>query len=328
MDMVTRDKFNWILFCFLIFQLPGCSQDQSRNQNQNKVQNMKNMEYRKLTPEETRVIVNKGTEAPFTGKYEKFNEKGIYVCKRCGTPLFKSNDKFDAHCGWPSFDDAIPGAVKRIPDADGMRTEIECANCGAHLGHVFLGEGFTPKDTRYCINSISMDFDPSVKADPIKKTDTAIFSGGCFWGVEYFMKKAKGVISAEVGYTGGHKDHPTYEQVCSGTTGHLESIEVVFDPTQTSYEEVTRLFFEVHDPTEWNHQGPDWGEQYRSAIFYLNDDQKKTAEKLISLLKEKGFNVVTEVRKATKFWKAEDYHQDYYDKNGHTPYCHGYVKRF
>jgi peptide methionine sulfoxide reductase msrA/msrB len=289
---------------------------------------MKNMEYRKLTPEETRVIVNKGTEAPFTGKYEKFDEKGVYVCRRCGAPLFRSNDKFDAHCGWPSFDDAIPGTVKRIPDADGMRTEIECAKCGAHLGHVFLREGFTPKDTRYCVNSISMDFDPSVKADQVKKTDTAIFSGGCFWGVEYFLKKAKGVISAEVGYTGGHKDHPTYQEVCSGTTGHLESIEVVFDPALTSYEEITRLFFEIHDPTEWNHQGPDEGEQYRSAIFYLNDDQKQTAEKLIKLLKEKGYNVVTEVRKATKFWKAEDYHQAYYEKNGHTPYCHGYVRRF
>jgi len=326
--MVTLDKFKWIVFCFLILHLPGCSQDQSQNQNQNKVQNMKNMEYRKLTPEETRVIVNKGTEAPFTGKYEKFDEKGVYVCRRCGAPLFRSNDKFDAHCGWPSFDDAIPGTVKRIPDADGMRTEIECAKCGAHLGHVFLREGFTPKDTRYCVNSISMDFDPSVKADQVKKTDTAIFSGGCFWGVEYFLKKAKGVISAEVGYTGGHKDHPTYQEVCSGTTGHLESIEVVFDPALTSYEEITRLFFEIHDPTEWNHQGPDEGEQYRSAIFYLNDDQKQTAEKLIKLLKEKGFNVVTEVRKATKFWKAEDYHQAYYEKNGHTPYCHGYVRRF
>jgi len=326
--MVTLDKFKWIVFCFLILHLPGCSQDQSQNQNQNKVQNMKNMEYRKLTPEETRVIVNKGTEAPFTGKYEKFDEKGVYVCRRCGAPLFRSNDKFDAHCGWPSFDDAIPGTVKRIPDADGMRTEIECAKCGAHLGHVFLREGFTPKDTRYCVNSISMDFDPSVKADQVKKTDTAIFSGGCFWGVEYFLKKAKGVISAEVGYTGGHKDHPTYQEVCSGTTGHLESIEVVFDPALTSYEEITRLFFEIHDPTEWNHQGPDEGEQYRSAIFYLNDDQKQTAEKLIKLLKEKGYNVVTEVRKATKFWKAEDYHQAYYEKNGHTPYCHGYVRRF
>jgi peptide methionine sulfoxide reductase msrA/msrB len=328
--MTTGDKFLWIILCFLIFHLTGCSQDQGQNRDTDKKtdRDMKNVEYRKLTPEETRVIVNKGTEAPFTGKYDNFTEKGVYVCKRCGAQLFRSDDKFDAHCGWPAYDDAIPGAVKRIPDPDGMRTEIECANCGAHLGHVFLGEGFTKKDTRYCVNSISMDFDPVVKVETMKKTDTAIYSGGCFWGVEYYMKKAKGVISAEVGYTGGHTDHPTYEQVCSGTTGHLESIEVVFDPTKTTYEEVTRLFFEIHDPTEWNHQGPDWGEQYRSAVFYLNDEQKKTTEKLISLLKEKGYKVVTEVRKAGKFWPAEGYHQDYYEKNGHQPYCHGYTKRF
>jgi len=328
--MIIRDKFKWIILYLLIFHLTGCSQDQGQNkdQSQNKSEKMKNMEYKKLTPEEARVIINKGTEAPFTGKYDNFYEKGVYVCKRCSAPLFKSNDKFDAHCGWPAFDDAIPGAVKRITDADGMRTEIECANCGAHLGHVFLGEELTPKDTRYCVNSVSMDFESMVKVDPVKKTDTAIYSGGCFWGVEYFLKKAKGVISAEVGYTGGHTKNPTYEEVCSGTTGHLESIEVVFDPKLTSYEEITRLFFEIHDPTEWNHQGPDWGEQYRSAIFYLNDDQKKTAEKLIGLLKAKGYNVVTEVLKASTFWKAEGYHQDYYDKNGHTPYCHGYTKRF
>jgi peptide methionine sulfoxide reductase msrA/msrB len=303
---------------FLLAAFAGCSQNK----------NTKAMEYKKLTPEEEQVIVFKATELPFTGKYENFWEKGEYVCKQCGAPLFRSNDKFDAKCGWPSFDDAIPGAIKRIPDKDGMRTEIVCANCGAHLGHVFLGEGFTPKDTRYCVNSISMDFDPVVKVEPVKKTDTAIFSGGCFWGVEYYMKKAKGVISAEVGYTGGHKDHPTYEEVCSGTTGHLESIEVVFDPSQTTYEKVARLFFEIHDPTEWNHQGPDYGEQYRSAVFYRNEEQKQVAEKLIRLLKENGYHVVTEVRKAGPFWKAENYHQDYYQKNGHTPYCHGYVKRF
>lgn len=116
--------------------------------------------WRKLTPEETRVIVNKGTEMPFTGEYEKTTAKGVYVCRRCGAPLYRSSDKFDAHCGWPAFDDAIPGAVKRIPDPDGMRTEIECANCGAHLGHVFEGEGFTSKNTRHCVNSISMIFIP------------------------------------------------------------------------------------------------------------------------------------------------------------------------
>ncbi|MEI8004879.1 MAG: bifunctional methionine sulfoxide reductase B/A protein [Bacteroidota bacterium] len=283
------------------------------------------MEFKKLTPEEENVIVNKGTERPFSGKYEKFSEKGTYVCKRCGAPLYRSEDKFDAGCGWPSFDDEIPGAVKKHADADGMRTEILCARCGAHLGHVFNGEGLTPKNTRHCVNSISMDFIPA-KAQA--KSDTAIFAGGCFWGMEYFLKKAKGVISTTVGYTGGHTDNPTYKQVCTGNTGHYEAIEVVFDPSKTSYEEVTKLFFEIHDPTQWNHQGPDWGEQYRSAVFYRNEDQKKITEKLIARLKVKGYTVVTEVKPAKTFWKAEDYHQDYYNHKGSEPYCHGYVNRF
>ena len=285
------------------------------------------MEFKKLTPEEEQVIVYKGTEAPFTGKYEKFNGKGVYVCKRCGAPLYRSADKFDAKCGWPSFDDEIPGAINRVPDADGIRTEIECANCGAHLGHVFKGEGFTPKNTRHCVNSISLDFLPAAAASEVK-TDTAIFAGGCFWGVEYYLHKAKGVKSVISGYTGGHKDHPTYEEVCSGKTGHYEAVEVVFDPSQTNYETLARLFFEIHDPMEWNHQGPDFGEQYRSAVFYRNEEQKQITEKLIKLLKDKGFNIVTEVKKASAFWPAEAYHQEYYEHKGTLPYCHGYVKRF
>jgi methionine-R-sulfoxide reductase len=123
----------------------------------------KETKYKKLTDEEERVIMRKGTETPFTGKYYAFWEKGTYVCKRCGAPLYRSESKFEADCGWPSFDDEIPGAVKRSPDPDGVRTEIQCANCGAHLGHVFLGEGFTKKNTRHCVNSISIDFIPEGK---------------------------------------------------------------------------------------------------------------------------------------------------------------------
>ena len=288
--------------------------------------------YNKLSPVEEFVILHKGTEAPYSGELYYNTEAGTYVCKRCNAPLYRSEDKFDAHCGWPSFDDEIEGAVKRVPDADGRRTEIICANCGAHLGHVFLGEGFTEKNTRHCVNSISLNFVPLQKFENMDKkevkTDTAIFAGGCFWGMEYYFESKKGVISTQVGYTGGHVEHPTYEQVCSHTTGHIEVIEVVFNPQKISYEELCKLFFEIHDPTQLNRQGPDVGEQYKSAVFYRSEEQKEIAQKLIDILKEKGYDVVTELIPAGKFWPAEDYHQDYYERNGHRPYCHFYRKKF
>jgi peptide methionine sulfoxide reductase msrA/msrB len=283
------------------------------------------MQYNKLTPEEEKVIIHKSTEKPFTGKYTNFSEKGNYICKRCNAPLYRSGSKFTAHCGWPSFDEEIPGAVKRQIDPDGMRTELLCAKCGAHLGHVFAGEGFTPKNVRHCVNSISLNF---IADSSGLKTERAIYAGGCFWGVEYYMKQAKGVISTTVGYIGGAMDNPSYEEVCTHTTAHAEAVEVIFDPAIISYEILTKIFFEIHDPTQLNRQGPDKGDQYRSAIFYTSEKQRETALALIQQLQSRGYAVVTEVTPAAVFWKAEEYHQDYYAKTGKRPYCHLYTKRF
>lgn len=277
-----------------------------------------------LTPEEEQVILKKGTERPFTGEYYKFDKEGVYVCKYCDAILFRSTDKFDSDCGWPSFDAQVPGAVKKVPDADGMRTEIICARCDGHLGHVFTGENLTPKDTRYCVNSISLKFVPLKDAH----VERAYFAAGCFWGVQYYFNKADGVVETTVGYMGGNKDNPTYQEVSAHTTGHAEVLEVVYDPLQTSFETMARLFFEIHDPTEVNRQGPDIGEQYRSEIFYVNEEQKQIAQKLIALLVAKGYDVATQLAPKTTFWKAEEYHQHYYDKNGEQPYCHFYTKRF
>lgn len=286
------------------------------------IQEKKAMKQNPLTPEEERVILHKGTERPFTGQFWNSFEAGTYLCRNCGAPLYRSSDKFRSECGWPSFDDALPGAVKRLPDADGVRTEIVCARCGGHLGHVFEGERLTVKNIRHCVNSVSMQFVPAAGQD------TAIVAGGCFWGVEYFLQKMPGVISTTVGYTGGKKEKPTYEEVCSHTTGHAEAVEVVFDPSRVTYEAVLKAFFELHDFTQVNRQGPDIGEQYRSEIFYRNERQKETAEGLIRILKEKGYKVATRLTKAGPFWSAEEYHQDYYDHKGSLPYCHKPKKIF
>jgi len=288
---------------------------------------------RTLTPEERRVIEQKGTERPFTGEYWSHHEDGTYRCKRCGAALFPSSAKFDSGTGWPSFDDALPGAVREVPDADGTRTEIVCAACGGHLGHVFRGEGFTDRNVRHCVNSVSLSFEPATAgagaaASAAPRTQEAFFAGGCFWGVEYWFDRIPGVVLAESGYMGGRTSSPSYKQVCGGDTGHAETVRVVFDPTKTSYEALARLFFEIHDPTQVNRQGPDVGEQYRSVVFVRDEEQRRVIQDLIALLEKRGLEVATRIEPAGEFWKAEDYHQDYYAHKGSTPYCHVPVKRF
>ena len=278
-----------------------------------------------LTDDEKRVIQQKGTEWPFSGKYHDHFEKGEYLCRQCGATLYRSDSKFQSGCGWPSFDDEVPGAVERRVAPDGMRTEITCANCGGHLGHVFEGERLTEKNVRHCVNSISLVFRPAAEK---AKTEKAIFAGGCFWGVEHYFDEMDGVISAVSGYTGGSVKNPTYEQVCTGRTGHAEAVLVEFDPGKVSYEELAKLFFEIHDPTQLNRQGPDRGTQYRSAIFYLTDEQKRAAEKLINQLRELSYNVVTEVAPAGEFYPAEEYHQDFMKKHPNRPSCHIRAPRF
>lgn len=278
-----------------------------------------------LTLEVKRIILDKATEYPGSGEYTDLDEPGTYLCRQCGLALFRAEHKFHSGCGWPSFDQEIENAVKRETDADGSRVEILCSRCSAHLGHVFQGEGFTAFNTRHCVNSLALDY---VTNTTVMDSEEIILAAGCFWGVEFYLQKLNGVLKTEVGYSGGHTDKPSYKDVCTGNTGHLEVIRVVFDPKVINYIDVVKYFFEIHDPTQVDGQGPDLGEQYLSAIFYYTDTQARIARELISQLEQKGDKVATSLYKATIFWAAEGYHQDYYLKNDKLPYCHSWIKKF
>lgn len=279
------------------------------------------MRYNPLTLEEKKVIMEKGTEAPFSGEYDALFAPGMYFCRQCNAPLYRADDKFDAQCGWPSFDDEIPGAVVRTPDADGSRTEIACSRCGAHLGHVFTGENLTPKNTRHCVNSISLVFIPEEKND---EPHVAVFGGGCFWCTEAVFERLQGVVSVMPGYAGGLRARPTYEEVSRGATGHAEVVKIEYDSRIIAYDDLLNVFFETHDPTSLNRQGNDIGEQYRSVIFYTTLAQKRAAEGYIAK-QEKAHvyakPIVTAVEPFSGLYSAEEDHRHYYDKNAGAPYC-------
>ena len=265
-----------------------------------------------LTPEEKHILKNKGTEAPFTGEYNEHFEAGIFICRACENPLYESNTKFNSGCGWPSFDDEIEGAITHYEDLSGgrVRTEICCKKCDGHLGHVFVGEQITAKDTRHCVNSLSIRF----KA--YSKLQRATFGAGCFWSVEKLFKATEGVYLTSVGYMGGDTDNPTYKEVCTGTTNHVEVVDLYFNAEKVSYSTLLNLFWANHNPTTLNRQGFDNGTQYRSIVFYHNEQQLIEVEQSIKEQQENWENeIVTQVIDSSTFYRAEEYHQNYLNKN-------------
>ena len=272
----------------------------------------KNIFFSNLNKEEKWIIVDKGTEDPFSGEYNDHFDAGIFICRACKNPLYESNTKFNSGCGWPSFDDEIEGSISRNEDLSGgkVRTEICCKKCDGHLGHVFHGEQITQKDTRHCVNSLSIQF---------KKYDNlsiAYFGAGCFWSVEKIFRDTKGVYMCQSGYMGGDTKNPNYREVCTGTTNHAEVVEVYYDEKEVSYDSLLQIFWKNHNPTTLNRQGLDIGTQYRSVIYYTSDVQKDAANSsLIASQKNWDRSIVTQIEKSKVFYRAEEYHQNYLNKN-------------
>jgi len=329
-----------IFFISVFFVLHSCAQQASSKKNEVATASSPASTVHKseaewkssLTTDQFNVLRLKSTEAPFTGKLLYNKEKGVYKCAGCGNELFTDEMKFDSHCGWPSFDKEIAGGKIKtaVDDSYGMhRTEIMCAKCGGHLGHLF-NDGPTATGMRYCVNSASLNFfkieEETKYNKPVVKNnyDTITLGGGCYWCIEAIYERLDGVVSVESGFAGGHVDNPTYAEVCTGTTGHAEVAQIVYDTRKTNLDEIFKVFFTVHDPTTLNQQGADVGTQYRSVIFYRNTKQYQTAKSLIDELNKNQVYehpVVTALSPYTSFYKAEDYHQNYYDANASKPYC-------
>lgn len=307
---------------------------------------------KQLSPLQFEVTQEEGTERAFSNEYWDNHEDGIYVDRVSGEPLFSSLDKYDSGTGWPSFSKPLaPSQIVTKKDRRLLfsRTEVRSKLADSHLGHVF-DDGPKPTGLRYCMNSAALRFipvaqleaegydefkilfskgEPSVKPGAVDtgktQLEVATLAGGCFWGMEELLRKMPGIVSTVVGYTGGTLANPNYELVKTGATGHAESIEIKFDPKKTSYEEILRFFFRIHDPTTKNRQGNDVGTQYRSAIFVHDETQRKVAEKVKGEVDASGKwpkPILTEIVKAGPFYSAEEYHQDYLQKNPGGYTCH------
>ena len=292
-----------------------------------------------LTPDQYRVTQRNGTERAYSGEFWLHDEPGIYVDVVSGEPLFASVDKFDSRTGWPSFTKPVDRrnvVTKRDFTMLFPRTEVRSAHGDSHLGHVFKDGPRNRGGLRYCINSAALRFVHRdnleaqgygdyvtlfSKEDSMSEYKTATLAGGCFWGMQDLIRRQPGVVSTRVGYTGGRNDNATYRN----HPGHAEAVEIVYDPAQTDYRALLEFFFQIHDPSTKDRQGNDLGSSYRSAIFYVDDEQKQVALDTIADVDACGLwpgKVVTEVVPASDFWEAEPEHQDYLLRipNGYT--CH------